>query len=400
METFAVSFLCSPSKLRKKTGESPVEVSISVNGQRVLWKTQKSCDPRAFKKSLNSKAANNDLKIYCDTIRQRINEIQTTLTVQGIPVTAQRIKDELAGCKKNRRLFREIAEEYLRSKTGNTSIYWKYKIIMGRALENWGKDILIDEVTPQMIIDYHRKYEKKFKQTTLKSEMKRLKSFFIFAFNSGYLTSNPFASLRFTFKENEADFLTYDEIERIRAAKLSEPLDRVRNAFLFLCFSGLEYADIVQLTKDDVKKNQFGQWYVKKKRVKTGVEFISILYEDAAEQFELFDDIPPVISNQKMNAALKKIASSAGITKNVTTLTARHTYCTYLLSVRCLPIEVVQKMAGHTSPRQTLHYAKMLDETVFIANHKNRYPTVRSAPEPTKEDMEDLKRFSELLGID
>ena len=53
-------------------------------------------------------------------------------------------------------------------------------------------------------------------------------------------------------------------------------------------------------------------------------------------------------------------------------------------------------MLGHTSPRQSLAYAKMLDDAVFQAN-LNKHTT--KAPEATKEDMEELEKFSRLLGI-
>jgi integrase len=283
------------------------------------------------------------------------------------------------------------------TKTANPDAYVKYRNVFKRAMEEWGAEKLADEITPQDIINYKTKYEKKFAPGTMRNEMKRLKSLFNFAFNSGYLSKQPFSGLRFAFKEEDKPFLTYEEIEAIRAAKLGEKLDRVRNFFLFLCFSGLEYADIVELTKEDVKTNKYGQLYIKKKRIKTGEEYISILYEDAEELWKLFGGDIPVISNQRSNAYLKEIATAAGIDKTITTLTARHTYATYLLSKRQMPIEVVQKMLGHTTPTQSLHYAKMLDDSVFLAAHQRRGAV--QSPEPTRQDMEDIEYFNRILGL-
>lgn len=95
MKTFAISFLCSPSK-RRKNGESLIEASISVNGERVYIQTQKSCRPEVFKKSMRSNSVN-DIKKYTDTIRQRINEIQTNLLIQDVSLTARRIRDAIEG---------------------------------------------------------------------------------------------------------------------------------------------------------------------------------------------------------------------------------------------------------------------------------------------------------------
>lgn len=399
MKTFAVSFLCSPSKLRKKTGEAPIEVSISVNGERVIYQTTLSARPEVFKKSMSSKSPN-DIRKFTDTIRQRINEIQTNLLIQKIPVTAKRIKDELEGKgAKNSPLWKNVAAEVLKTKMKNIEVYHKYQTVIKRASEQWGAEKPVDEITSNDIIQYKDKWSQKLKDSTMIGEMKRLKSFFTFAQNAGYIQVHPFNGLKFQFREDSRPYLTYDEIEKIRNAKLDEYLDSVRNFFLFLCFSGLEYSDVVHLDPKGVKKNQYGQWYYKAKRIKTGVEYISIFYEDAAELWELFGGDLKIISIQKTNAYLKLIASAAGITKSLSTIVARHTYATYLLSVRLIPVDIVQRMLGHTSNKQSLHYARMLDETVFQEAYKTRYPTRTPSMEQTKEDAADMAYIKEKLGL-
>ena len=221
-----------------------------------------------------------------------------------------------------------------------------------------------------------------------------MKSLFIWAFNSGIISKTPFANVSFTFKDPEQPYLTQEEVERIRKLKLEDRLDTVRNFFLFLCYSGLEYTDFVHLEKTDVKKNEYGQLYIKKQRIKTKQTYLSILYEDAAELWELFEGEIPCISNAVTNRYLKEIAEKAGISKNVTTLTGRHTYATYLLSVLQIPVDIVQRMLGHASNRQSLHYAKMLDSTVFTAG---RAP-MRQGITETKADMEDFDRLEQAIA--
>lgn len=106
----------------------------------------------------------------------------------------------------------------------------------------------------------------------------------------------------------------------------------------------------------------------------------------------------PITCNQKSNLYLKEIAKIAKITdKNVTLLTARHSYATYLLSKRLIPVDVVQKMLGHTTNRQSLHYAKMLDDAVFDINHRHSINT--NPPAETREDLEDVEYFKKMMGI-
>ena len=69
----------------------------------------------------------------------------------------------------------------------------------------------------------------------------------------------------------------------------------------------------------------------------------------------------PVLSNQKMNAYLKEIATICGISKTLTFHIARHTFATTVTLSNKVPIETVSKMLGHRSLKQTMIYAKILD---------------------------------------
>lgn len=393
MDTISVSFLCSPSKARKKTGLSPVEVSITVNGKRTCLKLPKYCRAEDFQRLLNSHGTN-DIKLYCEAVRLKVNQWQTQLYLEGKTASAAKIKALLQGKGERHENIGDCVREYMLKKVKTVSAYSKYKNTFARFLEYVGKDTDIADITTQQIIDYKLKYEKVFAQGTLRNEIKKVKSLFIWAFNSGIISRTPFANVSFTFKDPEQPYLTQTEVDRIRNLKLEDRLDTVRNFFLFLCFSGLEYTDFVHLEKTDVKRNEHGQLYIKKQRIKTKQTYLSILYEDAAELWELFEGDIPCISNAKTNKYLKEIAEKAGIEKNVTTLTARHTYATYLLSTLQIPVDIVQRMLGHATNRQSLHYAKLLDSVVFNAG---RAP-MRQGITETKEDMQDLDKLERSIA--
>ena len=62
-----------------------------------------------------------------------------------------------------------------------------------------------------------------------------------------------------------------------------------------------------------------------------------------------------------MNGYLKEIAAICGIDKILTSHIARHTFATTITLSNGVPIETVSKMLGHSSIKQTQHYAKILD---------------------------------------
>jgi site-specific recombinase XerD len=80
-------------------------------------------------------------------------------------------------------------------------------------------------------------------------------------------------------------------------------------------------------------------------------------------QFEA-ETLLPKISNQKMNAYLKEIADIIGLDKNLTWYVARHTFATTVTLGNGIKIENVSSMLGHTTIKQTQHYAKVLDANV------------------------------------
>ena len=218
------------------------------------------------------------------------------------------------------------------------------------------------------------------------------------AFKAGKIKQNPFLNLKIKKGEEEKAYLTQEEIGRIRKLPIaSDRLDRVRDLFLFMCYTGLEWADIVNLKKEDVKENENGQLYITKRRIKTGIEYTTILFEDAVEIWKLYKGELPVISPQKFNKYLKEIVEEARIDKTTTSLTARHSFACYLLNEKKLSTEVVQKMLGHASQKETLHYAKLLDNTVFNANaDQQKIPTTKKE---FSQDPDDIEAFNKLLGI-
>jgi site-specific recombinase XerD len=70
------------------------------------------------------------------------------------------------------------------------------------------------------------------------------------------------------------------------------------------------------------------------------------------------------MSNQKMNAYLKEIADLSGLNMNLTYYVSRHTFATTVTLGNGIQIENVSSMLGHTTIRQTQHYAKVLDKNV------------------------------------
>jgi integrase len=183
------------------------------------------------------------------------------------------------------------------------------------------------------------------------------------------IEKNPFNSYSGKIKVTEATFLTQEELERIENKTFSvDRLERVKDIFLFSCYTGYAPVDALQLTRKNIIQDVDKNLWIKTNRQKTGTKanvpilppIIKILTK---YQFE-GDELLPKISNQKMNAYLKEIADIIGLDKNLTWYVARHTFATTVTLGNGIKIENVSTMMGHTTIRQTQHYAKVLDTSV------------------------------------
>jgi hypothetical protein len=204
--------------------------------------------------------------------------------------------------------------------------------------------------------------------------------------------SHEHAQMKVTKLQIDKIFLTHEEIESIREVELPEHLDRIRDTFLFACYTGLRHSDLFRLSKSNIveyKGNtlisfvpQKTDSFYSKSRKKIEIVLIPEAIEIIEKYKETHYKALPVISNQKMNEALKTIGEKAGINDKVEVFTyknnqsvseeiekyklitchsARHTFATQSLS-RGVPIEVVQQLMGHSDIKTTQIYAKLVDE--------------------------------------
>lgn len=166
----------------------------------------------------------------------------------------------------------------------------------------------------------------------------------------------------------ERVFLTEEEL-RILINKdfRIKRLERVRDLFVFCCFTGLSYSDVKTLTPEHFETDAHGRIWIKKKRVKTGVLFrvpLLPIPKLILEKYKGGDKLLPVVDLSSMDAYLKEIAELCGINKNISSHTARFTFATTVTITNHISLEVVSKMMGHTNTRMTSHYAKIVDKYI------------------------------------
>lgn len=367
--TFNIGFVCRQSKVTK-AGKAPVEMSIIINGKRTYLTLPMKEDPKSFQKLVASKKMN-PMKEYLEQIYQKVVVAQTELVKNDIPVTAISLKDYIQNGCTNSYTIDDLFTEYLKilkKRVGvnlTAAVYRKYEIVRDLFYGSISNTKQVNEITNGVIANFYAELNRKYESTTSAAMMVKLKTIITYALDNGKLKINPFNSIKISKRTKEVEYLTLDEIQAIKSKSFNGRLEKVRDLFLFQCFTGLAYADMAQLTKEDFQFNG-DQIFIKKCRVKTGISYLTVLIDEAVEIVKRYNFELPVLSNQKYNSYLKEIADLCGITKPMHTHIGRHTFATYMLN-KGVSIEVVAKMLGHSNIKQTQHYSKLVDKTVFKA---------------------------------
>lgn len=368
--TFNINFVCRTSKA-VKNGKAPVEMSIIINGKRTYLTLPMKEDPKTFQKSITSKKMN-PLKEYLEQMNQKVLIAQTELIKQDSPVTALAIKEYIQNGCSNSYTVGDLFNSYLKilkKRVGvnlTAAVYRKYEIVRDLFYKAINPDKQVTEITNEVISGFYADLNRKYESTTSAAMMVKLKTVVTFGLDNNRIKINPFNGIKIVKKTKEVEFLTESEVKTIKEKNLGGRLSKVRDLFIFQCFTGLAYTDMAHLTREDFQVNELGQIYIKKSRLKTGVGFTTVLFPEAAEIIKRYNYELPVLSNQKYNSYLKEIADLCGITKPMHTHIGRHSFATMALN-RGLSLETVAKMLGHSNIKQTQHYSKLVDKTVFEA---------------------------------
>lgn len=137
----------------------------------------------------------------------------------------------------------------------------------------------------------------------------------------------------------------------------------VPKAFLFACFTGLRYSDVVRLTGDNIGKDDGGEYimFEVKKTRRTQKLYLNKCAKSYLPKARAAKPLFHLPSPQGIGKDLRQWARKAGINKAVTFHVARHTCATLMLSAH-VPLEVVSNQLGHKSIRTTQRYAKITGE--------------------------------------
>lgn len=393
--TFSILFVAQKGKL-KANGKAPILARVTVNGEMVHLATRLDVDPdrwlgkecRTLGKSAEDKYINEALDNYRNVIRNKYNE----LFFRGEAITAMRLKSILTSrsdeAKRLLVLFDEFNEDYkaLVGKETTHKTYTRYLLARRRLAEFMAakykvKDILLTDINTKFINDFYiylRTVDGKNGHNYHMKMIQRFRTVFKTAKDNGWVQTDPFGGFKISMEETHREHLTIDELGALMSKEMtSERLQRVKDIFVFSCFTGLAYTDVRGLKKSEVVMGNDGRLWIDTRRDKTKVAVYVPLLDIPRAILERYADttshdrLLSIPANQKVNDYLKEIAAICGIDKNLTFHTARHTFATMMLTLGA-DLYTTSKLLGHADVKMTQVYAKIInqkkDDAVNLVN--------------------------------
>lgn len=389
--SFSILFWLLNNRVSKKTGEAPVMARITVNGKRAEIATGKKILPSKW--NVNSgrmKGNSEEARVFnraLTNMYMAIEKIYDDLRDKDQYVSAQAIKSIYQGKSTQQHSLLELFRyhnEQIKAQIGqgySAGTLERYETTMKHTegFINYHfrrDDYSLNELKYDFIteFEFYLKSVKKIGHNTTMKYLRNFKKIVLIALKNEWILRDPFAKYQMSLKEVKKDYLTKEEIQALYNREFEmERLEHVRDIFLFCCYTGLAYADVKKLTHDNISKGLDEEYWIFVDRTKTGSSSNVPLLPIAAEIMNKYKEHPmavnlgtilPVISNQKMNAYLKEMATLCKINKNITFHMARHTFATTVTLSNGVSIETVSSMLGHKNLKTTQIYAKVVQEKV------------------------------------
>jgi site-specific recombinase XerD len=390
MNDVKISFLIRINKINQN-GKCPIYTRLTVNGRRAEIATKKYVIPSKWNASAQKVKGNspgiNAINRYLEQIKRKALEAEIELIKEGINITAKSLKEAIAGTDDKKIDLLDLFKEHnskmkeLIGKDFSESTYKKYSTCL-KHLKQYVKGTYDQSYYPLRSVNlafikgfehYLKTKDKPCSHNTALKYMSHLKKIINEAVALEYISKNPFKGYKETYNTKDPEYLTNSELRSLRQKEFKiDRVQRVKDIFLFSCYTGLSYSDVEKLKKTDIQTGDDGEKWLIVKRTKTKEpSFILLLDIPLAIISKYMDDpetrdgnLLPVLSNQKMNAYLKEVADLCGIQKNLTFHMARHTFATTVALENGVSISTVQKILGHKDSRSTQHYARVTRKKV------------------------------------
>lgn len=366
-------------------------IRITVDGRRSEVSIKRRIEPARWDSKAGRVKGNKEdareINNLIETMIIKVNRIHRKLIEGDEIVSVEKIKEICSGKAIPKKTLLEVFQhhnEMMKSRVGidfSQSTMTRYNTTLDH-VQNFlqhtynKQDIFLQQVQFTLITDleHYLKVQRKCNHNSTLKYIRNFRKIINLAVRNDWMDKDPFKAYRVKLKDTKRVFLTKEELKALEEKQFTIPrLEQVRDVFVFCCYTGLSYVDVEKLTPKDIQKGLDGELWIMVDRAKTGNPSNVPVLPKANQLVLKYKNDPavlnegkvlPVISNQRINAYLKEVATICGIEKRLTFHSARHTFATTITLSNGIPVETVSAMLGHKNFRTTQIYAKVVQEKI------------------------------------
>lgn len=390
VEKFKVLLYLKRSGL-DKSGKAPIMGRITVNRTMAQFSCKLSCTPELWnprESRLNGKSREAvEVNAKIEKLLLALNSAFNSLMERKIDFDATAVKDVFQGSKDTQMTLLAFFDRHIEEIKARVGIDVSHRTLpnyiytrqrLGEFICERFKvsDLAFCQLNEQFIREFQEfiVIEKGLGVQTVRHYLAILKKICRMAFKEGHADKFYFEHYPLPKqKETPPKALSREDFEKIRDVELGgcRPVHSiVRDMFLFACYTGTSYVDVVAITPDNLSRDDNGALWLKYRRGKNGQLSRVKLLPEAIALIEKYKDATrttlfPVILYQALKWCLTSIKMKAGIKGRLSYHMGRHSFSTLMTLENGVPIETVSKMLGHSDIRTTQVYARVTPKKLF-----------------------------------
>ena len=374
-----------------KSGQAPIMGRITYSRTIAQFSCKLSCDPKLWNaresrlngKSREAVATNGKL----ERLLLSVQSAYRILCERGIVFTATDIKERFQGSMQTQITFFERYDRMVREMeqkvgieikvTTLNSYYTTRKHLQAFICEKYHTtDIPFGQIEEDFLecLQHYSVGKLGHSQGHYRKMALAVKKVCRLAYREGLTERQLFAHVQIERGENKQpralDRASLDKLKGLTFESYEVELETTRNLFLFSCYTGVAYCDMIALNREHLFTDDEGALWLKFRRQKTNTLCRVKLLSEAVRLIEQYQSderntlFAPIAYSAYL-VQLKALQLRAGISIPLSAHVGRHTFATLITLERGVPIETVSRMLGHSNIQTTERYAHVTPKKLF-----------------------------------
>lgn len=374
-----------------KSGKTPIMGRITVDSSMSQFSCKLSCIPDLWnprESRLNGKSSEAvEVNQKIDKLLLAVHSAFESLVERKKPFDAESVKNLYQGSMNTQMTLLALLSRHmdeLKNRIGidvaptTLSTYFYTHRSLGKFIKKKfkTKDVAFGQLNEQFIREYQDCVlgEQGYAMDTLRHYLAILKKICKIAFKEGISEKLHFGHYKLPKnKETTPKALSRESFEKVRDLEISPNRPSIRftrDLFLFACYTGTAYADVIRITGENLFTDEEGSLWLKYARKKTDYRARVKLLPEAITLIEKYKDenrntLFPWQSPEMVKANMKGLRVMADVKEPMTYHCGRHSFASLITLEEGVPIETISRMLGHGNIQTTQIYARVTPKKLF-----------------------------------